>query len=98
MVSRGGFSRSESVTLGAPLGGALDGFGHVFAGEDDFHFVRVGCALACLELVFSRSEVVVLDVVADGLEIESGLVGVENAVGGSGAEPFAVSQGKRVRR
>ena len=55
------------MTLGAPLGGALDGFGHVFAGEDDFHFVGVGSAVACLELVFPWPEVVVLDVVADHL-------------------------------
>ena len=80
MVFRGGFSRSDAVTLGAPLGGALDGFGHVFAGEDDFRFVRVGSAVADLELVFPRSEVVVLDVVADHFEIESGLVGVEAGV------------------
>jgi hypothetical protein len=67
----------------------------VFAGEDDFHFVGVGRSLACLELVFPRSEVVVLDVVADHLEIEPGLVGVENAVGVSGARLFEVPQGKQ---
>ena len=45
--------------MGAPLGDAADGVGDGFAGEDDFHFIGMGSAVADLELELADAHAVV---------------------------------------